>query len=152
MIRHQMNNQETQLMTLLQTEIGRTRDLFDSLELESEALVARDTAALEKVTENKLAQVRQLESLGQQRETLLTTIEGDPLYQHSQLSSVWQELLSLAKQCQQKNRINGSIIEVGFRQSQQALDILQGTSSKPELYNNAGQTTRSAKTGTLAQA
>lgn len=151
MIRHQMTNQEKQLMLLLQDEIRQTQNLHESLQLESETLVTRDTDALDKVTRAKLEQLRTLELLGKQRDTLLSTVDGDPLNESSQLSALWQQLLSLAAECQKINRINGGIIEVSFRQSQQALDILQGKSSKSELYDGSGQTTRSASSNQLAQ-
>lgn len=151
MIRHQMNNPDSQLTVMLQEEIRHTQSLFEFLEIESEALVARDTPALEKVTADKLEHIHLLESMGQQRVALLADTDGDPLIENKQLSMLWQELLLLAEKCQNKNRINGGIIEVGFRQSQQALDILQGSSSKPELYDNSGQATKSTNSGSLAQ-
>ena len=143
---------EEQLISLLQNEIRHTQGLCESLEVESEALIARDMPALEQASADKLVHIRELGSLGQTREALLATIEGDPLNESTQLTPLWQDLLSLAAKCQEMNRINGSIIETGFRQSQQALDILQGTSGKPELYDNSGQTTRSATSSTRVQA
>lgn len=160
MTRHQISdpkNQfekqlEKQLIAMLLEEIRQTQKLHEMLEQESEALVARDIASLKKITSNKLEQIHLLESTGQQRDAMLASIKGEPLTDNKQLSPHWRELLSLATKCQEKNRINGGIIEVGFRQSQQALDILQGTSSKPELYDNSGQTTKSKNSGSIAQA
>lgn len=160
MIKHQMNNQkdqfekqhEKQLLAMLQEEIKQTQELHEMLDMESEALAARNTSTLEKITNNKLEQIHLLESTGKQREAMIASIKGDPLTNNHQLSELWRELIALAEKCQSKNRINGGVIEAGYRQSQQALDILRGSSSKPELYDNSGQTTKTAKSGSIAQA
>lgn len=152
MINQQNEPQKKQLLIVLQDEIKITQNLFESLELEADALIASDMPALEKITAEKSALLHQLESIGQQRESLRAVINENLLFENEPFASLWQALLSLAEKCQEKNLINGSIIKVGFKQSQQALDILRGTSSKPELYDHSGQTTQSANSNSLAQA
>ena len=147
-----INKNASHLMLLLQGEIRHTRNLIETLEQESEALVTRDVSRLENITGIKLEQLRQLESIGKQREVALKGIDGDPLNDDPQLSALWQELMTLATQCAEQNRINGSVIDVNFRQSQQALDILQGKSGKAELYDQSGQTAAGTRLNTLAQA
>jgi flagella synthesis protein FlgN len=154
MIRQQHNHQLNELYLLLQSEISCTRKLLEILNRETEILVARDISALESFTAEKVELITQLKSVAEQRETLLTELEldGEPLKTDNQAAALWQDLMSLAANCQDKNHINGSIIEIGYRQSQQALDILQGRTRKPELYDHAGHTTRSGKSSTLARA
>ena len=153
MINQPITDQEKeQLTVLLQGEIRYTQNLYHSLEMESDALIASDIAALEKATTDKAQYIHQLELLAQERETLVATIGGESLLEEEPYLSLWKDLLTLAASCQEKNLINGSIIKIGIRQSQKALDILQGVSDKPELYNHSGQTTRSGKSSTLAQA
>lgn len=146
------DQQKEQLSGLLQGEIRFTQNLHQSLELESNALIASDIAALEKATKEKSQHIHQLELLAQERETLVASIGGEKLLEAEPYLSLWQDLLTLAASCQEKNLVNGSIIKIGIRQSQKALDILQGIPDKPELYNHSGQTTRSGKSSTLAQA
>ncbi len=152
MIRQQHNHQLNDLYLLLEGEINYTRKLLETLNRETEILVARDISALESFTAEKLELINQLKLIAEQRETLLTELDGEPLKTDGQAAALWQDLMSLAANCQEKNHINGSIIEIGYRQSQQALDILQGTTRKPELYDHAGHTTRSGKSSTLARA
>lgn len=152
MIGQQYNHSLHALYPLLEGEIGYTRKLLETLNRETEILVARDLSALESCTAEKVELINQLTSIAEQRETLLSELDGEPLETDGQATALWQDLISLAAHCQKKNHINGSIIEIGYRQSQQALDILQGTARKPELYDQAGQTTRSGKSSTLARA
>ena len=152
MIRQQHNHQLNELYLLLEGEISYTRKLLETLNRETEILVARDISALESFTAEKAELINQLKSIAEQRETLLAELDGEPLKTDDQAAALWQDLMSLAANCQEKNHINGSIIEIGHRQSQQALDILQGTARKPELYDHAGHTTRSGKSSTLARA
>lgn len=152
MIRQQHNHQLNELYLLLEGEISCTRKLLETLNRETEILVDRDISALESFTAEKAELINQLKSIAEQRETLLTELADEPLKTDDQAATLWQDLMSLAANCQEKNHVNGSIIEIGYRQSQQALDILQGTARKPELYDHAGQTTRSGKSSTLARA
>ncbi|NNE63326.1 MAG: flagellar protein FlgN [Gammaproteobacteria bacterium] len=152
MIRRQHNHQLDELYGLVEGEIDYSRKLLETLNRETEILVARDTFALESITALKVELITRLKSAAEQRETLLTELHGEPLKTDDRAAVLWQDLMSLAAKCREKNHINGSIIEIGYRQSQQALDILQGTARKPELYDHAGHTTRSGKSNTLARA
>lgn len=157
-----LHGQRTELIRLLQREIECAGNLLESLEREYLALAQHQTTALEEVIADKQGKIRQLESIGQQRETLLASINmtadiwqnkaGSGFDGDTQLSAFWQQLMSLATKCQAKNRINGSIVEVGYQQSRYALDILQGIPFSPELYDDSGQTTKSNKTHSLARA
>ena len=151
MIRQQHNHQLNELYLQLEGEISCTRKLLETLNRETEVLVARDVAALESFTAEKVELVTQLKTIAEQRDTLLSELHGEPLKTDLRAAQLWQDLMSLATDCQEKNHINGSIIEIGYRQSRQALDILQGTPRKPELYDHAGHTTRPGKSSTLAR-
>ncbi|MGB5517164.1 MAG: flagellar protein FlgN, partial [Gammaproteobacteria bacterium] len=140
------------LVLLLQREINHLQNLMHSLEEEYAALAEQHTATLEEVVRKKQATIRELEHIGQERETLLlsmntTTEEQINSAAHassadSQLSVLWNELVLLAEKCQEMNRINGSIVELVSRQSRHALEILHGISpnlsSRPELYDQTG--------------
>lgn len=148
-------------------EIECAQMLLQSLELEYEALAVHKAAALEDVVRDKQEKIQQLELVSRQREKLLVSFEvvsqgknNEPNkhYQFNgdkQLIDLWNELIDVAEKCREKNRVNGSIVEVVSKQSRHALDILQGilpdSSSVSELYDNAGQTTKSANKRSLVQ-
>jgi len=160
---------QQQLVLLLQREINQVQHLMHELEQEYAALAEQHTASLEDIVRKKQETIRELERIGQQRDTLLasmntTTEEQLKLALHGsstpsadkQLSVLWNELVLLAEKCQEMNRINGSIVELVSRQSRHALEILHGISPKltarPELYDQSGYKTISAETHSLTKA
>ena len=148
--------QRQEIEQILQSEIECAQQLLNSLELEHQALTGNQTEILEEIVREKLAFIQQLEAVTRQREKLVTTINGfsiemilpqtkpDPINGNDRLSVLWNKLVGVAELCQQKNRINGRIVESISRQSRNALDILQGVSpatvSVSELYDNSGHT------------
>lgn len=163
--RHEDARQQ-QLVSLLQREVDHVKRLMHSLELEYTALAEPHTTALEEVVRSKQETIHELELIGRQREALLVSNNAatdgqsgnmdDLITSNRQLSALWEELVTLAEQCQEKNRINGSIVELVSRQSRHALDILHGISPKlsstPELYDQSGNKTQFAETHSLTKA
>lgn len=163
--RHQHSRQQ-ELVLLLQHEVNQVQNLMHSLEQEYAALAEQHTNTLEDVVRKKQDTIRELESIGQQRENLLASMNTTTEEQlnrasaestaDDQLSALWKELIVLADKCQEMNRINGSIVELVSRQSRHALDILHGISpnsaSRPELYDQSGYKTISAETHSLTKA
>ena len=156
-----------QIKQVFQKEIECAEMLLQTLDQEYAALAQHHTAALEAVVHDKQEKIQQLELISMQREKMLEKFSGVNIskndehshhYQfesNQQLTGLWNKLVDTAVTCREKNRINGSIVEVVARQSRHALDILHGilpdSSSNSELYNNAGQTTKSADKRSLVQ-
>jgi flagella synthesis protein FlgN len=149
------NNQQQEVKQILQAEVECVHLLLKSLEMEYEALAEHNSVALEEVVRDKQEKIQQLEVVSGQREKLLASFDGvntdesqqNRRYQFNddeQLAVLWNELVNVAEQCCEKNRVNGSIVELVSRQSRHALDILRGiapdASAASELYDNAGQT------------
>ena len=155
------NDQQQEIKQILQTEVECVHLLLKSLELEYEALAEHHSATLEEAVRDKQEKILQLEVVSKQREKLLASFDnanadGDAgagenqqnkHYQfkdNNQLTELWNQLVNLAEECREKNRVNGSIVETVSRQSRHALDILRGiapdASADSELYDNAGQT------------
>ncbi len=150
------NNQQQEIKQILQTEVECVHLLLKSLELEYEALAEHHSAALEEVVRDKQEKIQQLEVVSRQREKLLASFDNantnveageNKHYQfndNKQLAALWDELVNVAEECREKNRVNGSIVELVSRQSRHALDILRGiapdTSAASEIYDNAGHT------------
>ncbi len=154
-------NQQQEIKKILQTEVECAHLLLKALDLEYEALAEHHTATLEEIVQEKQEKIQQLEIISQQREELFASfgitfdksnVDTDKSEQNAcaafngngQLTSLWNELVNIAEQCRDKNRVNGRIVELVSRQSRHALDILRGiapaTSASSELYDNAGQT------------
>ena len=153
------NNQQQEIKQILQTEVECVRLLLKSLELEYEALAEHNSATLEEVVRDKQERILQLEVISRRREDLLVSFDSasdnvntdenlqNKHYQFNdnrQLTELWNELVDVAEQCREKNRLNGSIVELVSRQSRHALDILRGIApdalAVSELYDNAGHT------------
>ena len=161
------NSKQQQIRQVFLREIECAQMLLQSLELEYGALAEHHTTALEEVVRVKQERIQQLELISRQREKLLTDFNGVNIIKNNeqsqnyqfdadeQLSGLWHDLVDIAEKCREKNRINGSIVELVSKQSRHALDILQGilpdSSSVSELYDNAGQTTKSANKRSLVQ-
>ena len=151
-----VNNQQQEIKQILQTEIECVNLLLQSLDQEYEALAGHQATALEDVVRDKQARIQKLEVITRQREKLLAsfdsvTVDEDQnknkhyhFNDNRQLAELWDELVHVAEKCRDKNRVNGSIVELVSRQSRHALDILHGIvpggSSTSEVYDNAGQT------------
>ena len=161
------NSKQQQIKQVFQREIECAQMLLQSLDLEYEALAKHHVATLEDVVHDKQERILQLELVSRQRENLLSSFDGvkvisngekNQKYQFNtdeQLTGLWNALVDIAEKCRDKNRINGSIVEVVSKQSRHALDILHGilpgSSTSSELYDNAGQTTKSANKRSLVQ-
>jgi flagella synthesis protein FlgN len=159
--------QQQYFSRLLQTEIELARALRTSLVTEHEALSHPDTSNLDKIVSEKQEKIAALEAIGKQRETQLKALgilgHSDTVHDVQRvfnstrkLSDQWSELLALAADCQEKNRINGSIVELGMRHSIRALEILRGNASGAEtliaVYDHSGHTTSAAEKRSIAQA
>jgi len=160
------NTQQLEIKQVFQQEINCARLLLQSLDLEYDALAKHHADALEEVVRDKQERINQLELISRQREKLLAPFRsseaGDDEQQsnyqfagNAELARLWDELVDIAEKCRDKNRVNGSIVELVSKQSRHALDILHGilpnTSPMSELYDNTGQATKSANKRSLVQ-
>jgi len=160
------NTQQSEIEQVFIREINCARMLLQSLDLEYDALAKQHADALEEVVRDKQERINQLELISRQREKLLApfkvpaTDDDEQANQYQfgdnvQLNKLWDELVDIAEKCRDKNRVNGSIVELVSRQSRHALDILHGilpnSSSMSELYDNTGQATRSSNKRSLVQ-
>ncbi len=155
---------QPQLGQLLQSEIEAMNRLKLSLEHEYDSLALSHSENLETVVYEKQNEIRELERLGKQREQLMAAMNisdtelssgHNPFAENTQLHDLWSQLVSLAEQCRDKNRINGSIVDSVARQTKYALDILHGISpantGNANLYDQTGHATSSSVKRTLTQ-
>jgi len=161
------NAQRQAIERMFLQEIECATLLLQSLDLEYDALAEHHVETLEVVVGEKQQRVIQLETISRQRESLLEscdfvstkmTKEKNKNYHFSdnkQLAELWKKLVIVAEKCQQKNRVNGSIVELVSKQSRHALDILHGilpdVTPVSELYDNTGQSIKSSNKRSLIQ-
>lgn len=161
------NNKHQQIKQEFQSEIECATMLLQTLDKEYDALAEHHTDALEEIVRFKQEKIQQLELISRHREKILESFSGVSVIkdnEHTQnydfkadkeLNSLWNQLVDVAEKCRDKNRINGSIVDLVSKQTRHALDILQGispnSSSISELYDNAGHTTKSANKRSLVQ-
>ena len=147
--------QQHQLIDLLRLELAQADQLQQILEREFQALGAKDPDLINEISQNKLAQMRQLEQKLQQRGRFLGTLGSQPskegmdhltqeLPKGDPLAILWQRLLEAGTRLQRQNEINGSLVTQAQRHTKKALDILCGRIDLPSTYGPEGE----ARTGT----
>ncbi len=53
--------------------------------------------------------------------------------------SAWQDVVSLAAEAKERNRINGQLITERLQNNQQALSVLLAAAEHPQIYGPDGQ-------------
>lgn len=140
---------QQQFTVLLNSLENCTHGLLECMEVERTGLASRNMEQIEQSTLRKTDLSRELEQLESQRARLVTDlgysndaagmskcIQNQP--NSKQLVKLWQQVLDNLKACRDNNLINGSILELGRRQAEQALSILRGQNGNPGLYSPDG--------------
>lgn len=116
-------------------ELAATGDeLLAVLDEERDALLGRDPAALERVVERKLALLSSIE-------TMLRAHAARPLAEQGADAPLRTRADQILEEAIRRNELNGRIAsqrELGVRQ---ALDVLTGKSSTPNVYGRGGRDT-----------
>lgn len=141
---------------------GRLNQLLDA---ETQALVARDVDAIERLIEDKQNLLQEFETLEAQMQHLLREagfagaerpdVEGCLNWcdDRGALMRGWRLVLDRIRHAQQQNRINGATLESARRHAQQAVALLRGQVPEVDVYNPAGATAANvAGSRTLAKA
>ena len=135
----------------LQLEQDAIKRFIEILEKEQNALVQGNIENLDYLTSQKTQITKKLAVLGDKRDQYLAT-QGLSLDtecinnvvpsedNNTLISTIWTELLQLAKTAKQLNQTNGTIISTRLQQSQQALAALKSAAGTVSLYGPKGQT------------
>jgi len=152
------------LRLLLTEEIECAIRLEALLEAEREALNGRDTAAVERLVQDKQALLQAFEALETRRNELVAAagfsrdragLEACIAWcdEQGRLGRLWSELMERIRRCQHLNRRNGAVVDISRRHVQQALTLLRGQTPVTPLYSPAGSTQGAGIPGrTLAKA
>ncbi|MFA7387612.1 MAG: flagellar protein FlgN [Thiohalobacteraceae bacterium] len=155
----------TRIQPLLRAEYACAGRLNRLLDAETQALVARDVDAIERLIEDKQSVLQEFETLEAQMQQLLhdagfagaarPDVEGCLNWcdDRGTLIRGWRLVLERVRHAQQQNRINGATLESARRHAQHAVAILRGQVPEVDVYNPAGATAANvAASRTLAKA
>jgi|GEM_PF-6007237 len=144
-----MSANQQQLKSILQREIEYTNALLDDLNAEKKILGVADVSAFEKITANKRHLVKEIEILEIERNNLLS--DAGNIFDHedvgdylesttgdNQLTVLWRQLLTLARQVHRQNLVNGSIMKGLRHRMRDTLFILRGRQPGEYLYDENG--------------
>jgi len=148
-----MNNSESHKESLIIDELNAARSLLSLLKEEHKALNRPQTTAAEIATlaAQKEEQLNILEQLTQSR--MMQIPRTDPDLSAEPLQSLWQQLQTLALDCQEQNQINGIIIHSTKNFVEQAAAILHGKLPATELqYGSSGKAVSQNQPRTIAKA
>ncbi len=143
------NEAQQSMQNLLEQEVQCTELLLEILATERTALTERDVAVLEATTNDKVNYYQKLEALASQRTQLVSELGFktdragieqcfQSLPETEQLVANWQRLAGNIDECRNSNLVNGSVLEAGRQQVEQALGILRGQGGIPGVYTPNG--------------
>ena len=155
--------QDTELLQQLVDDIGTARKLLELTNAEYQALAERNLPGLEQLLTQKQALLALLGQHGSLRsQTLIKarlSADRNGLTTFAADSAVGKEILSQAEQldgileaCRNSNERNGKLIRANQTAVGGMLQVLQGSSQTPDLYDRRGAAARSAHHRPLSQA
>jgi flagella synthesis protein FlgN len=146
----------TDLLRTVEAESSAVTRFVALLKLEQAALSQGGVDDLVEFANQKSAVANELTLLANQRNTLLAAqglaadragieaaIAGSIKRQPSDtaLSRLWSQIILLASEAKELNRLNGELIQIRMQHNSQALEAMQGASRTLHLYGPDGQTT-----------
>lgn len=143
------------LLDGLKKEQAALQAFVSLLEREQSLLMENQTEPLIALSEQKSTSAIALNALSEARQKLMPS-EGeqtaagmaDWLSQNQpQVVPLWQSLMTLTDQAWQLNRVNGELIQMRWRNNQQALRVLSNAVNQANLYGPNGQTSYSPNSG-----
>ncbi len=148
---------EQPLLDILTEEHQCLLQVTELLTREHDAIVRHDTEQMGLLLDKKLPLLSQLEQLDQQRQQYFQKLTGFPYhdgnfarYISEQASEPVQELWALITtqlpECKTQNELNGRIISMQKKNTEQILQILTGQSANTtQTYSHLGQTSQQKK-------
>jgi flagella synthesis protein FlgN len=136
------------LIKLLEQDLLDLAKLQKFLTLESIALRDRLSDKIQFCADTKSNLLNQIKARAQTKAKLMASagvgIEAGKVKQgidalgSEKLSDLWEDSLLQLKTCQEKNQVNGLVIQRSKLRNQKLMDIIRGQSQAPKLYGNQG--------------
>lgn len=133
-------------LSQLTAEQAALREFVQLLQSEQSTLVSIDTDQLLFFSDQKSGLIARLATMARQRRELQAALGFGGEVEHWLKANLpaalngWHELQQLAREAQELNRVNGELIQVRLRHTQQALTALTAASNSASLYGADGQT------------
>lgn len=147
----QGNNLANSLAQSLGDELQAATSLLDLLKKEQDCLVNARAEELTSLTEEKTRLVVRMSELAQGRHRALAGAGFDASEAgmknwtdgaaSSQAGQSWKQLLGMAAEAKELNRVNGLLIGQQIGRNQAALNILKGAPQGGAMYGPNGQST-----------
>jgi len=139
----------THMNELLEQELATSQQLKQLLMIEHKVVTSRNIPAFEEILGEKQSILDHLAIHEQTRLQLLEsqgidhTAKGMDNYINSspdaeRLSRLWQQLLSVAADCRDQNRLNHQLVELCSAHTRKALCVLRGEPVEQQLYGPDG--------------
>lgn len=152
-----------QIANILGESVRCALDLKEILVEERKALQDRDTMSLSTAANSKLALVREIANLNQTRDKVSAQagFGNSPDYMEDLadwcdddllVTNLWQNLQSIASECDLMNKTNGAIIHLRHQQTLNGLSVLRGSENDAGTYAPAGSATHNLPARTITEA
>jgi flagella synthesis protein FlgN len=141
---------------LLKTGVSLSSKLLNLLNTEAESLKHHaDSTIISNIAHSKIEAVSQLDQFSKQMSQVLATeklqMSPNGIEQYfnkakavnlniQNSTSLWQEILSISKQCKLLNEKNGASISLLAQHTHRSLQILKGKSQQATTYGRDGST------------
>ncbi len=151
---------------LLKTGLNLSSKLLSQLTTEAESLKHRaDSKTISNIAQHKKETVSQLDLFSKQMSQVLATekLQMSPsgieeYFKKAQAvnlniktsTSLWQQILSITKQCKLLNEKNGASINLLAQHTKRSLQIIKGKSQQATTYGRDGSTYNERLSHTLA--
>jgi len=135
------------LAQLIQDERRGMRGFVALLEREEALLVHGQIDALSQLAEEKTALYRALQRLSDDRVVMFARLGAKVTNENIRivLASMpealvaWEDVVALADEAKERNRVNGQLITQRLQNNQQALTTLLAAAEHPQIYGPDGQ-------------
>lgn len=135
------------LARLIQEERTGLQGFIALLRREEALLIATQIDALASLAEEKTALYRTLQRLSDERVVMFARLAAAVndanirvvLADLPDALGAWQEVVSLAAEARERNRVNGQLITERLQNNQQALSVLLAAAEHPQIYGPDGQ-------------
>lgn len=147
------------MQALLEQDLYNASQLEDLLRCERSQLETRDIGALSQTLIDKAQLLAQIEANDDARRKLLASLrkstDNSGLRDYCQqegLSDLYRNLLKSLQHCTDLTNINGAIVHRSKLNNRHLLDILQGKTSQPGVYDQRGDASTTSDTRAIAKA
>lgn len=150
---------DASMQLLLEKDLHNAANLETLLRSERTQLESRDIGALSQTLIEKAQVLAQIEANDDARRKLLASFDKsvdntglrDYCMQEG-LGDLYRELLRSLQHCADLTNINGAIVHRSKLNNRQMLDILQGKSSEPGVYDHHGGASATSDSRPIAKA